>query len=166
MIGELIVHGILFALMLLLYITAGSFEALNTTQEGSLGPGWWPRATMLLGMLMTIASAVMAIQKNGRNKAAGGKAKGKVKKEEIKSLAISAVIFVIFILALDYVGFIFAAPILIAGFMLQLGARKPLGLVLIPTISGVMFALVFGRFMEVNLPRGIDFIRLLSFYIY
>ena len=57
-------------------------------------------------------------------------------------------------------------PVLMFGFMYQLGARKLPGLILVPILSSPVFAVIFGRFMEVSLPRGMGLVRLLSFYIY
>jgi hypothetical protein len=69
-------------------------------------------------------------------------------------------------LLIGWVGFVGVAPILVFGFMFQLGGRKPLSLVLVPVVSTVAFAVVFGRFMEVALPRGAGIMRFLSFYLY
>ena len=109
---ELVVHGVVFLVMLMLYFETKSFPDMNI--GGSLGPEWWPQVILTLGMLLTVLSASFAARKITEPGTI-------VDREEITSLAISAVIFVVFLVTNGVLGFVGAAPILVAGFIWQLG---------------------------------------------
>jgi hypothetical protein len=161
MIEQIIVHGIAFAIMLFLYLTAFSFPTLNI--GGNLGAAWWPQLVLGCGMILTVISAFLNVKKL---RAETEKTKAKISKEEIGSLAFSFAILAITLLFINIAGFIGSIPILVFGFMFQLGCRKPLSLILASIITTLVFALMFGRIMAVSLPRGMGIMRSLSFYIY
>jgi cytochrome b561 len=161
MIEQILVHGIVFVAMLFLYITAFSFPALNI--GGNLGAAWWPQLVLVCGMILTAVSAFLSVKKL---RAGDEKAKKKISKREISSLAFSFAILAVTLLLINVAGFIGSIPILVVGFMFQLGCRKPLSLVLASAITTLVFALLFGRVMAVSLPRGLGIMRSLSFYIY
>jgi hypothetical protein len=161
MIEQIIVHGIVFTVMLFLYITSFSFPILNI--GGKLGAAWWPQLVLGFGMILTIISAFGGIKKI---RATDEKAKVKINKKEITSLAFSSAILVISLLLINIIGFLGSIPLLVLGFTFQLGCRKPLRLILVPVISTIVFTFLFGRIMAVSLPRGLGIMRTLSFYIY
>jgi hypothetical protein len=154
---ELVVHGVVFLIMLMLYFETRSFPYANI--GGSLGAEWWPQVILTLGMLLTVLSASFAACKKTKPGMI-------VDREEIISLAISVTIFVVFLVASNVLGFVGAAPILMAGFIWQLGGRKITTLIGASVVCSVGFALLFGRVMEVPLPRGMGAIRSLSYMLY
>jgi putative tricarboxylic transport membrane protein len=155
---ELVVHGVVFLIMLMLYFETKSFPDMNI--GGSLGPEWWPQVILTLGMLLTVLSASLA----GRKKTEPGRMI--VDREEIISLTVSALIFAVFLVMIEVFGFVGAAPILVAGFIWQLGGRKITTLIGASVGCSIGFVLLFGRFMEVPLPRGMGAIRSLSYLLY
>ena len=157
---ELTIHGLILVAMVVLYSETFAFPRLNI--GGNLGAAWWPQVLLVLGMAMTVASAAGVVRKHLREPGA----KGKVNLHEVKSLGVSTAIFAGFLLVVNVIGFLGAVPLLVFGFMYQLGARKPLILILAPILASPLFAVIFGRFMEVPLPRGMGMIRLFSFYFY
>jgi hypothetical protein len=161
MIGELIVHGVVFIVMAFLFYTSFSFPVLNI--GGKLGAGWWPRLVLGLGMIFTILSAFLAARKYQK---AGDVKKSKINKKEAVSLCCSAGIIVLALLLIRVIGFLGVAPIILFGFMFQLGGKKVRSLIFFPILAALIFAFVFGRFMEVSLPRGLGIMRILSFYIF
>jgi hypothetical protein len=154
---ELVVHGVVFLIMLMLYFETKSFPDMNI--GGSLGPEWWPQVILTLGMLLTVLSASFA----ARKKAGPGTI---VDREEIVSLTISVAIFVVFLVANGVLGFVGGSPILVAGFIWQLGGRKIATIIGASVGCSIGFALLFGRLMEVSLPRGMGAIRSLSYLLY
>jgi putative tricarboxylic transport membrane protein len=157
---ELIAHTVIFVLMAVLFWESRTFPDLNI--GGTLGAAWWPQLVLGLGMLLTLASAAMAVRKSVLEP---GK-KARVTLAELKSLGMSCGIFVVFLLAIEVVGFLGAVPLLVIGIIYQLGARTLPILIFVPILSSPLFAIVFGRFMEVPLPRGMGLVRILSFYVY
>lgn len=161
MLGELVAHGVIFLLMLFLYVTSMSFPILNI--GGKLGAAWWPQVVLGTGMVLILLSVFFIVRKN--QKGLSGKSK-KITKKEMVGLLTSTAIFVFALLMLRSIGFLFVCPIIVFGFMYQLGARKPLGLILVPIISALVFTVLFGHFMEVSLPRGMGLFRSLTYYLY
>ena len=160
MIEQIIVHGVLFFGMLFLYITSFSLPA---TAIDPLGSAWWPQLILGLGMILTALSGFLTARKQ---LASGKKAALKISKKEVVSIAFSSGIMVATLLLIRTFGFLATIPILISGFMFQLGCRKPLSFILVSVIGSLVFTIVFGRFMEVSLPRGVGIMRILSFYLY
>jgi len=154
---ELFVHGVVFLIMLVLYYETKSFPDMNI--GGSLGAEWWPQTILTLGMLLTVLSAGFAARKENKPGTI-------VDMEEVISLGISAAIFVVFLVANEMLGFVGATPILMAGFIWQLGGRKVSTLVGASVACSLGFAVLFGRLMEVPLPRGMGAIRSLSYMLY
>ena len=160
LVEELTIHALIFVVMVVLFQESRTFPALNI--GGNLGAAWWPQLLLGLGMVMTAASAISVVRKNLR----GPGGKGKVSLTEVKSLSLSTAIFVAFLLAITVVGFLGAVPVLVFGFMYQLGARKLWILIAASFLASPVFAVIFGRLMEVPLPRGMGLMRLFSFYFY
>jgi hypothetical protein len=163
MIGELAAHGIVFVVMAFLFFTSYSFPVLNI--GGNLGAGWWPRLVLGFGMICTVLSVVLARKKYMNTEEKQGK-KSELSKKEVVSLGISSGIIILPLLLIRHIGFLGAVPLLLFGFMFQLGGRKPISLVLFPLLATTVFVFLFGRFMEVSLPRGLGIMRALSFYLY
>jgi|GEM_PF-1910076 hypothetical protein len=160
MVEQLLAHAVVFIFMAVLFQESRTFPILNI--GGTLGAAWWPQLLLGLGMILTLASAASSVRKNLRDQ--GGK--GKVTLAEMKSLGMSTGIFVAFLLVIGVVGFLGAVPLLVFGFMYQLGARALPMLVIAPILASPLFAVIFGRLMEVPLPRGMGLARLFSFYFY
>ena len=160
MIEQIVVHGVIFFGMLFLYITSLSLPA-GTIDP--LGSAWWPQVVLTIGMVLTALSGFFSVRKQI---VTGKKSEVKIKKKEVVSIAFSSAIMVATLLLIPRLGFILTMPIFIAGFMFQLGCRKPLSFVLVPVIGSLTFTILFGRFMAVSLPRGEGILRFLSFYLY
>jgi hypothetical protein len=164
MIGEVVIHAVFFVLMLFLFCTSFSFPVLNI--GGKLGAGWWPRVVLTIGMVCTVVSVFLSVRKIKAKAVAGEKAKPVLTGREVRSLLISTVIIVVALLLINYIGLLGAMPILLLGFMIQLGDRHPVGIILFAILGSFAFALLFGRVMQVSLPRGLGFMRDLSYMIY
>jgi putative tricarboxylic transport membrane protein len=157
---EMIAHAVLLVFLAVLFWESRSFPEMNI--GGKLGASWWPRITIGLGMTLTVASAALVARKCLQEP----ELSGVIKAKELKTLGISSAIFMVFLLLLGSVGFLGALPVLMFGFVYQLGARNWRTLTLVPILASPIFAFIFGRLMEVPLPRGVGWVRIFSFYIY
>ena len=160
MIEQIVVHAVIFFGMLFLYITSLS---LPPTTIDPLGSAWWPQVVLTIGMVLTAVSGFLSVRKLI---VTGKKAEVKITRKELISIAFSSAIMVATLLLIRTLGFVLTMPILISGFMFQLGCRRPLSFVLVSVIGSLVFTILFGRFMEVSLPRGEGILRFLSFYLY
>ncbi|MCL2382145.1 MAG: tripartite tricarboxylate transporter TctB family protein [Treponema sp.] len=160
MIGQIIVHAVIFFGMLFLYVTSLSLPA---TTIDPLGSAWWPQIVLTIGMVLTAISGFLSVRKQ---LSSGKKAGVKITAKEAISVGASSGVLIVTLLLIGRLGFILTIPILISGFMFLLGCRKLSSFVLASVIGSFAFTIVFGRFMEVSLPRGEGILRFLSFYLY
>ncbi|MCL2601931.1 MAG: tripartite tricarboxylate transporter TctB family protein [Treponema sp.] len=160
MIEQIIVHAVIFVGMLFLYVTSLS---LPTTAIDPLGSAWWPQIVLTIGMVLTAISGFLSVRKQI---VTGKKSEVKITTKEAISIGISSGVIAVTLLLIRTFGFVLTIPILLCGFMYQLGCRKPLSFVLLSVIGSLAFTIIFGRIMEVSLPRGTGILRTLSFYLY
>ena len=163
MIGEIIIHVVLFCLMLLLYVEAFKFPILN--RGGSLGAAWWPQLVLFIGMLLLVLSLFLSIRKASKNKTEE-KGPVKISKVEVIALSISFAIIAAGLLIVSKTGFLVSAFLMCIGFMFLLGQRKVWLILVASLVMALVFVVVFGRFMQVSLPRGQGFFRTISYWFY
>ena len=149
--------------MLLLYVEAFKFPVLNI--GGSLGAAWWPQLVLFLGMLLLALSLFLSIRKA---KKSGDEQKGpsRISRNEVIALAVSFAIIAAGLLIVGKVGFLVSAFLMCIGFMFLLGQRKVWVILVASFIMAVIFVVVFGRFMQVSLPRGQSIFRSISYWLY
>jgi len=114
-------------------------------------------------MVLTAISGFLSVRKQI---VTGKKSEVKITTKEAISIGISSGVIAVTLLLIRTFGFVLTIPILLCGFMYQLGCRKPLSFVLLSVIGSLAFTIIFGRIMEVSLPRGTGILRTLSFYLY
>lgn len=162
MIGEIVIHVVLFLVMLFLYVEAFNFPVLNI--GGSLGAKWWPQLLLLLGMILLVLSLFVSVRKIKKEQ--GKVQKSKISKKEIIALGISFVIISVGLFVTQPLGFLVASFVMACGFMLLLGQKKAWVILLASFIMAVVFTFVFGKLMQVSLPRGTGVLRTISYWIY
>ncbi len=174
MIGALVLHGLLIVGMGILYVTTYSFPSLAI--GGKLGPGFWPRSVALLGIGLTLVSASQTIRGRRRMRS-GPDAAGPAGDSEPaegpaeRPLAmgrfwLAVAIFAAFGGVLGLVGFVVAATALAGTTIWLIGLKSKIWSAAAPLLIGLGFAMLFGRVLQVALPRGIGIFRELSYYLY
>lgn len=157
MLGELIIQIIILLMFLLLFITTFSFRHMNI--GGSLGPEGWPRMLLSIGIFLTLI-CIYRIVKEKKYIVVS------LSKEKLQKFIIAVIIMLIYTLLIKPFGFILTTLFLTAAYMYQMGIRKPFRLIFFSLLLSAVFVFLFGRVLQVNLPRGLGSIRFLSFYFY
>lgn len=170
--GEIVTHILMVIVMAFLYAYSYTFPRLDI--GGKLGPGFWPRLVLGIGIVLTVYSGYRAYAaargalRTGDGNA--GRERGAVKGEnETRSLVrfgTAAAVFGVFVIAVQRLGFLVATPFLVGFYMWQLGVRRAWVLAMGSVIITLVFVLLFGRLLYVALPRGTGVMRLLSYYFY
>jgi putative tricarboxylic transport membrane protein len=155
--------------MIFLFRYSYSFPTLAI--GGKLGPGFWPRLSLTIGMVLTIISGYQAIVKSKLPEANEEDDKDTVspgvsQSDKLGRFLVSAVAFLVFVLLVQRIGFMVSAPFFVAFYMWQLGIKRVPVLVIGSIGITAAFVLLFGRFLYVALPRGTGALRVLSYYIY
>lgn len=156
--GEIIFHIFLMGLMGAFY---GESLKINTARmTDPIGAAGFPRAIILIAVLLLIPSLINAIKKYKATK----------KKSEMKELdtgfLILLAVIVTFVLSINYIGFWFGAMIIISSVMLILEERRPVKVAATTIIGALVFTFVFGKILSIPLPRGFGFFEAISYFIY
>jgi len=158
--GEIIFHIFLLVVMGVFY--KGSLDINTARMTDPIGPAGFPRAIILLAVLLLVPSLIKAIKKYKETK---GETKGKIKELDPGFLGLLTVI-VLFVMTIGYIGFLFGALVIICSVMWILNERKPMRLVSTTIIGALTFTFVFGKILSIPLPRGYGFFEMVSYFIY
>lgn len=148
---------IIFMSFLFLFITTYSFPILDI--GGSFGAADWPRVILIIGMILTLISMykIVVLKKY---------ISSSFTKIQLIRFAIASMIMIIYVVLVKPLGFIVTTPFMVAAYIYQMGIRKPLHILFFSLFISFVFVFLFGRLLQVNLPRGTGLIRVFSFYLY
>lgn len=158
--GEIIFHIFLLVVMGVFY--KGTLDINTARMTDPIGPAGFPKAIIIVAVLLIIPSLIKAIKKYNETK---GEKKGKVKELDPGFLALLGVI-ITFVLSIRFVGFWFGALVIISSVMWILNERKPIRLITTTVVGALVFTFVFGKILSIPLPRGYGFFEMISYYIY
>lgn len=130
-----------------------------------IGPVGFPRAVIILGMILTAVSLYQSTKKYLAKKKKSNGSKVPVAELNIKFVGVLIGV-VFFILISEYIGFFLSAFILMTTIMILLGADDKKKVIGITIVAALIFTVVFGRVLHVPLPRGISLAKELSFFLY
>ena len=147
-----------------LYHETGRFA--NAGRPGQLGPDFWPRAVLVL--LMIVCGVEMARRALGAAQAPPAAGAGKAQPHEAEEaryprlLAGGIAISVAYVPGIEYLGFFVATALYLAAFMLIGRYRRP-AIVAAASIGGSLaFIYVFMKIVYVSLPLGVGPFRHVS----
>ncbi len=146
-----------------LYHETGSFA--NAGRPGQLGPDFWPRAVLVLLMIVCALEMVRrALAAPEAPPAAGARAKPHAEEEARYPwlLAGGIAITVAYVPGIEYLGFFLATALYLAAFML-VGRYRRGGIIAASSILGSLaFVFVFMKIVYVSLPLGVGPFRQVS----
>jgi hypothetical protein len=145
-----------------LYSRTAVFAALG--RPGQLGPDFWPRAVLILLMLVCAfeiarvafsregAAAVEEPAAKAADAAAGAEAEG----ERYPWLLAAGIgITVLYVPGMQVLGFFLATALYLAGFMLVGRYRRPVVIAACSVLGSLAFVFVFMKIVYVSLPLGV-----------
>ena len=153
-----------FLVAVVAYGLTYQFDEANPSYE--FGPAAWPRA-LLIGvmlasiMLWRLPGAVGSGGESPEKEKDGDPPPGLTRRDKLRRFGIFAVP-VIYVFAMDKVGFLLVTPFFLIGYMYLLGYRRWLRL--IPLCGAIFCAVVllFVVLMNTPLPQGVGFFHSLN----
>jgi putative tricarboxylic transport membrane protein len=161
-------YAALFAIAVYLYHDAGAFAAAG--RPGELGPDVWPRAVLVLLMVVcgletvrrTFFVAVGAV----RAPAVEGAAADDTSVQRFRwCLAGGIALTIAYVLALDWLGFFVSTVLYLALFMLVGRYRRGRVIAATSIVGSLAFVYVFMKIVYVSLPLGRGPFKALSLWI-
>ncbi len=156
--GEAIFHVILITVMGLFF--KESFEITTGRTADPIGPAGFPQAVIVLILILLLISLFNVVRKL---KSSGGKEAPLNLNIEYFGLLFAIVIF---ILLNDVISFTLATIVFSFALFWLLGQKGYLKMGINSLIVSVAFTLVFGKILTIPLPRGMGFIKELSYFLY
>jgi len=129
---------------------------------GDMGSGFWPIMVLSIATALSILVLIFNVRKYLKEKSARTEAPQAldtgardIRERRIK-LILSVVCLLIYILIMPYIGFVLSTLFYVLAFILALGERRKWVLAISPFLVTAMAVAVFGKFITIPLPRGVD----------
>jgi putative tricarboxylic transport membrane protein len=129
---------------------------------GDMGSGFWPIMILSAATFLSILVLIFNTRKYLQEKKTRAGASqppdrsAKESRERLMKLVLSVVCLLIYILVMPYIGFVLATFFYVLAFILALGERRKWVLTISPFLVTAMAVAVFGKFITMPLPRGVD----------
>jgi len=164
--GQIIGNAVI--LVFFLFLLIDSLKLHEIRRFGEMGSGFWPililsAATLLSAFLLL--SSILEFRKG----------KGKEEPEETLSpedlagrkkhrniVILCAVVTLVYIFAMQAIGFALATLLYVLAFVILLGERRKSVLIVSPVLVTALILVIFSRFIAMPLPRGMGFFADLS----
>jgi putative tricarboxylic transport membrane protein len=165
-IGNIVIVGFF------IFMLANSFKLHEIRRFGETGSGFWPililSAAVILSATLLISSVVRYLkakrQASGEPPLSPEAAKGmKVRR---KKIVLSALLLLLYIVVMSWVGFGLSTLIYVLAFILVLGERRKFVLILSPLLVTVLVILIFSRFIAIPFPKGVGIFAAFSRLFY
>ncbi|WP_126429014.1 tripartite tricarboxylate transporter TctB family protein [Brevibacillus marinus] len=159
--GEIIFHIILMVALVLFYKESFAIETGRAADP--IGPAGFPKAIIIFAFVLLVISLFQAIRKwMKRDKNAPAS----------KPAELSLVFFgilgsiAVYVLIVEFLGFIITTILFLLFLFWLLGRKVNIKQVGLAVVFSLGFTLVFGTILNLQLPRGIEALRILSYWIY
>ena len=129
-----------------------------------VGADFWPKTLLAILIFLTIVLNVKGLLLRKILQTAKSERSGE--KERWWNWVLLGVSIVIYIEIQYIIGFIITCFLMIGFGMINFGYRKKVLLIIFPTALTIIFVLVFGRFLNVPLPKGVGVFRSISMFFY
>ena len=158
-------------LVFFLFMLVESFKLHEIRRFGELGSGFWP---ILILALASILSAILLFSSLRKGKERGEKeAEGPPSPESIADrkrarniVILSSVATLLYIFAMQWVGFAIATFFFVLAFIIILGDRRKWVLIISPVLVTVFILVVFSKFIAIPFPKGIGIFAELSRFFF
>ncbi len=135
---------------------------LQAAPIGQLGAGFWPKM-ILIGLIGSCLIKFGEIILN-RDKLVEEEQSRAVMDNVRLILMIGIIILTVF--AIDFIGFAIANTLFMLVFLVLVGFRKPLNVILVSIISTVVMLYIFVKVVYLPLPRGYGIFEDISLFLY
>lgn len=158
-------------LVFFLFMLFESLKLHEIRRFGELGSGFWP---ILILALASVLSGILLFSSLMKRKGKGEKEAEEppspesmaTRKRARRIVVISSVATLIYIFAMQWVGFALATLFYVLAFIVILGERRKWVLIFSPVLVTVFILVVFSRFIAIPFPRGIGIFAELSRFFF
>jgi hypothetical protein len=155
-----LIFSIILAAILVFLLGAAFRIPSRTVGTDTLRAGGFPTGVIVLALVVLV---ILTAQYIARAKKAGRVFDGQGIHRKVLT-AIGAI--GIYAALMNFIGFILATLLFTFANPLIMGYRKYRILAVFSVVLTVLIVLVFGKFFFIPLPRGLGFLRELSYYVY
>jgi len=155
-----------------IFMLANSVKLQEIKRFGEMGSGFWPililSAAVILSAVLLISSVVRYLkakrQASGEPPLSPEAAEGlKVRR---KKIVLSVLLLLLYIFIMPWIGFGLSTLLYVPAFILVLGERRKLVLILSPLLVTVFVILIFSRFIAIPFPKGVGIFAAFSRLFY
>ena len=139
-------EGIVLFAVSILGIVMSFISHKDFNVEWKLSPYLFPLIISIFLFILSISILASSLKENEKRK--------EKEKGDIKSLLIFGLICVLYLLVLNFLGFVLSSILLLISSMIVLGERRWWFIALVSIISTVVIYLLFAKYLSVMLPKG------------
>jgi putative tricarboxylic transport membrane protein len=158
-------------LVFFLFMLFESFKLHEIRRFGDVGSGFWPILVLALASILS-ASLLFSSLRKGRKK---GEKESEVppspdsiadRKRARNIVILSSLATLVYIFAMQWVGFAIATLLYVLAFILILGERRKWVVIFSPLLVTVVILVVFSKFISIPFPRGVGVFADLSRFFF
>ena len=144
------------ALLVIFFIIPNFIEMDQEYDLVSMSPDFFPRlAGWIIAILAGLHLFFLMLQR--QKTASDDKQEAWLSAVEERSAYKSALVIILYFIAMKYVGFLISTPILLAVLLIFQDERKPLKIILVSVLVTICVFLFFYFVMQVHFPKGLIF---------
>ena len=158
-------------LVFFLFLLLESLKLQEIRRFGELGSGFWPILILSLASLLSAILLISSLMK--RKEKEGKEAEESSSPESVASrtrarriVVISSVATLVYIFAMQWIGFALATLFYVLAFIVILGERRKWVLVFSPILVTVFILVVFSKFIAIPFPKGVGIFAELSRFFF
>ncbi|MFS0822040.1 tripartite tricarboxylate transporter TctB family protein [Bacillus sp. 1P02SD] len=139
-----------------------------TNATFAVGPRSWPYILLTLMFVLGAYGIIKTFIKSKNTKATETIEKEEVGRKvfNISIPMLSLVTVIIYVVLLNFIGFIITTILFLYGISFLLGAKKQVGTIIFSVVTTVVFVVLFSVLLHIPLPRGTGIFRELSLLFY
>jgi len=155
-----------------IFMLANSFKLQEIRRFGEMGSGFWPililSAAVILSAVLLVSSLVgyLKAKRQSSGEPPLSPEAAEALKIRRKKIALSVLLLLLYIVVMPWIGFGLSTLLYVPAFILVLGERRKLVLILSPLLVTVFVILIFSRFIAIPFPKGVGIFAAFSRLFY
>jgi putative tricarboxylic transport membrane protein len=158
-------------LVFFLFMLFESFKLHDIRRFGEMGSGFWPILVLALACILSAILLFFSLRKGKGKEEEEAEAPPSPesiadRKRARNIIILSSVATLVYIFAMQWVGFAIATLLYVLAFILILGERRKWVVILSPLLVTVFILAVFSKFISIPFPKGIGIFADLSRFFF
>ena len=155
-----------------IFMLVNSFKLQEIRRFGEMGSGFWPililSAAVILSAVLLVSSLVgyLKAKRQSSGEPPLSPEAAEALKIRRKKIALSVLLLLLYIVVMPWIGFGLSTLLYVPAFILVLGERRKLVLILSPVLVTVFVILIFSRFIAIPFPKGVGIFAAFSRLFY